>query len=77
VLTVVVSLVPVYLGLAGWLYAVTAWLLGLWFLWLAAVFLRPDRRDMAARRLFLCSITYLPLVFAALVTDRLLFFPAT
>lgn len=76
-LTVIVSLVPAFLGLTSLLYAVTAGLLGLWFVWLAIVFLRPDGRDKAARRLFLCSITYLPLVFAALVADRLLFFPAT
>lgn len=76
-LTVVVSLVPVYLGLASWLYAVTTGLLGIWFLWLAVVFLRPEGRDESARRLFRCSITYLPLVFAALVADRILFFPLT
>jgi protoheme IX farnesyltransferase len=76
-LTVGVSLVPVYLGLTGWIYGVTAGLLGLWLLYLAAVFLRPEGRDKAARRLFLCTITYLPLVFVALVVDRLLFFPAT
>jgi protoheme IX farnesyltransferase len=77
VLMLAVSLVPSFLGLTSWLYTATAAVLGLWFLWLAIVFLRPDGRDRAAKKLFLCSITYLPLVFAALVADRLIFFPAT
>ena len=42
------------------------------FLWRAIVFLRPDARDVAARKLFLASITYLPLVLGALVADRLI-----
>lgn len=77
VLMIAVTLVPPFLGLTSWFYGGTAALLGLWFLWLAIAFMRGEGRDAAARRLFLCSITYLPLVFAALVADRLIFFPST
>ena len=48
---------------------------GLWFLWRAVQFMRPVGRDAAARRLFLGSITYLPLVLIALVADRLISAP--
>ena len=42
------------------------------FLWRAIAFLNRDARDAMARKLFLASITYLPLVLIALVADRLL-----
>lgn len=77
VLMIAVSLVPTVLGLTSWFYGGVAALLGLGFLLLAVVFMRPVDRDKSARRLFLFTITYLPLVFAALVIDRMLFFPAT
>ena len=77
VLMVAVSLVPPFLGLATWVYGALAAVLGVLFVALAVVFLKPDGRDKSARRLFLYTITYLPLVFAALVIDRLVFFPAT
>ena len=69
----VVSVLPVYWGLATWLYGSVAALGAGWFLWRAIVFLRPDGRDRAARRLFLTSILYLPLVLGSLVADRLIF----
>lgn len=69
---VAVSLLPVVLGLATKAYGIAAVLLGAWFLWRAIVFLRPETRDIAARKLFLTSIAYLPLVLGALVADRLL-----
>ena len=67
----VVSVLPTVLGLATLYYAVAAVAGGLWFLWRAALFLRPAGRDAAARKLFLTSIAYLPLVLIALVADRL------
>ena len=70
-----VSLLPSLLGLATWYYGVVAGLAGLWFLSRAARFLRPVGRDASARRLFLASITYLPLLLIALVADRLIFHP--
>lgn len=69
---VVVSLLPVFLGHATLAYGFAAAAGGAWFLWRALVFLRPTTRDVAARKLFLASITYLPLVLGALVADRLI-----
>jgi protoheme IX farnesyltransferase len=68
----VVSLLPVALGLASIAYGIAAAACGGWFLWRAIVFLRPAGRDQAARKLFFASIIYLPLVLGALVADRLL-----
>lgn len=57
------------LGLAGVWSALVSLILALWFLWLAVGFYR--RRDHAsARKLFLGSITYLPLVLAVMTIDR-------
>jgi protoheme IX farnesyltransferase len=67
----IVSLLPVALGLATKAYGVAAAVCGGAFLWRAIVFLRPERRDRSARKLFFASIIYLPLVLAALVVDRL------
>ena len=67
-----VSLLPSFLGLASWAYGGAAAVLGAWFLWRAACFMRAASRDTAARRLFLSSIAYLPLLLGALVADRLL-----
>lgn len=69
---VVVSLLPVALGLATKAYGLAAAVFGAWFLWRAIVFLHPEGRDVAARKLFFASIGYLPLVLGALVADRLL-----
>lgn len=69
---VVVSVLPVYLGLATKYYGAFAALCGAWFLWCAIVFMRAEGRDVAARKLFRVSITYLPLVLGALVADRLI-----
>ncbi|HWA84696.1 MAG TPA: heme o synthase [Opitutus sp.] len=72
---VVVTLLPSLLGLATWFYFAGATAAGCWFLWRAARFLRADTRDVAARKLFLTSIAYLPLVLCLLVADRLLTAP--
>jgi protoheme IX farnesyltransferase len=65
-----VSLVPALLGLAGTPYVSVATVLGLGFIALSGAFAR--RRSTAnARRLFLYSITYLPILWATLVADRL------
>jgi heme o synthase len=68
---VVVSLLPVAFGLDSKAYGLAAAVCGAWFLWRAVVFLHPEGRDVAARRLFFASITYLPLVLIALVVDRI------
>lgn len=70
---VVVSVLPTFLGLASKYYLGAAAVCGVWFLWRAMQFLRAEGRDVAARKLFLASIAYLPLVLIALVVDRLIF----
>jgi protoheme IX farnesyltransferase len=63
-----VSALPALLGPAGVLYAVAALVAGLVFLWSAFRFrARADRAT--ARGVVLASVTYLPLVLAALVVD--------
>lgn len=68
----VVSLLPVYLGLASKAYGVAAAISGAWFVWRAIAFTRRDAREPMARKLFIASIIYLPVVLGALVADRLL-----
>ena len=65
-----VSLLPALVGLADGTYLVVATVLGFVFIGLAALFAR-ERSMASARRLFLFSITYLPLLWGALVADRL------
>jgi protoheme IX farnesyltransferase len=65
-----VSITPVVVGLGGPMYAIVATVLGIAFIWLAALFAR-HRSVVTARRLFLFSITYLALLWVALVADRL------
>ena len=65
-----VSLLPVFVGLAGATYGAVATVLGFAFIALAAAF-AGDRSAQTARRLFLFSIAYLPLLWGALVADRL------
>jgi protoheme IX farnesyltransferase len=74
VLLVGVSLLPVPLGYCNAVYGAAAAGLGGWFLWRAVAFTRAAGREAAARRLFLASIGYLPLLLVALVLDRLVFF---
>lgn len=66
----VVSVLPVFLGLASVFYLFVAVLGGTWFLWRALAFTKSAGRDLAARKLFFASIGYLPLVLFALVADR-------
>lgn len=64
-----VSLMPTPVGLAGPWYLAGALLLGLAFV--AAAFRLLRQRDMAsARRLFLASVIYLPLLTSLLMIDR-------
>ena len=64
-----VSLLPALVGLAGAAYSVVATGLGFGFIGLAALFAR-DRSQTNARRLFLFSLSYLTLLWGALVIDR-------
>jgi heme o synthase len=65
-----VSLMPTLVGLAGDFYIVVATVLGCVLIVLSARFAHA-RSLQAARRLFLFSIIYLPLLWGALVADRL------
>jgi protoheme IX farnesyltransferase len=67
-----VSLLPVFLGLASRAYGLAAALVGAWFVWRAIAFMQRERREPMARKLFVASIIYLPIVLAALVADRLI-----
>ena len=65
-----VSLLPAVVGIADAPYSIVATVLGFGLIALSALFAR-DRTTKTARHLFLYSITYLPLLWAALVIDRL------
>ena len=65
-----VSLMPMLVGIAGLPYSVVATALGFLLIWMSAEFAR-DRSTRTARRLFLFSIIYLPLLWGALCLDRL------
>jgi heme o synthase len=65
-----VSLLPAAVGLADVPYSILATLLGAGLIALSAMFAR-ERTTVTARRLFLFSIIYLPLLWTALVLDRI------
>jgi protoheme IX farnesyltransferase len=65
-----VSLLPALVGIAGAPYSIVATVLGFGLVALSALFAR-DRTMRTARHLFMYSITYLPLLWGALVIDRL------
>jgi protoheme IX farnesyltransferase len=65
-----VSLLPAVAGIAGSMYLAVAVTLGIGFLLLAVGFARA--RDLpAARRLFLGSVVYLPLLWTAMLLDHI------
>ena len=65
-----VSVAPAVVGLAGPAYVAVALALGAALVALSVRFAR-ERSTTAARRLFLASIVYLPLLWGALVVDRI------
>jgi protoheme IX farnesyltransferase len=65
-----VTLVPRLVGISGSVYGATAVVLGAALVWLAVRF-ASTRTDAAARRLFLGSILYLPLVWIAMIVDKI------
>jgi protoheme IX farnesyltransferase len=68
-LLVPLTLLMTLLGLAGWIFAASAIILGVWFTATAYKHLR-DRSEASARTMFTASLAYLPLVLGALVIDR-------
>jgi protoheme IX farnesyltransferase len=66
-----VSLLPFAIRMSGWLYLAAALVLGGIFIWYA-VRIHVAYSDALARRTFRYSITYLALLFAALLVDHYL-----
>ncbi|NBB83395.1 MAG: protoheme IX farnesyltransferase [Alphaproteobacteria bacterium] len=64
-----VTLLATGIGLAGWVYFAAAAALGAWVAWLAVRMLRR-RTEARARRLFLASVIYLPLLMVVMMADR-------
>ena len=65
-----VSLVPALVGVSALAYCAIAFVLGIALLWLAIQF-ATTRDDQSARRLFFGSITYLPLLWMAMIVTKL------
>jgi heme o synthase len=65
-----VSLAPAIVGVSALLYCAIALVLGVAMLWLAIRF-AATRSDHSARQLFLGSITYLPLLWTAMIVTKL------
>jgi protoheme IX farnesyltransferase len=68
-LLVLASLEPTFSGLAGNAYFAVALVLGVALFWLAARF-ASSRNEATARALFYGSITYLPLLWIAMIADK-------
>ena len=65
-----VSAVPAFAGISGAAYLIVAMALGIGLLGLAVRF-AASRTDRSARWLFLGSITYLPILWIAMIANRL------
>jgi heme o synthase len=72
VILVATSLIPSVIGMSGWLYTLVAVVTGASFLYLAARLYRADGSSMKriARSLFTYSLSYLAVIFFALMTDH-------
>ena len=69
-LLIPLALMATLMGMAGVVYAGIAVVVGCWWAWRALIFFRVRDR-VSARRVFLASLLYLPLVLGAMVLDRL------
>lgn len=69
IMLVPVSLAPFFFGAAGFVFLSGAILLGFWMLWTSIATARSGT-DVAARRLLLVSVFYLPLLFILMVMDK-------
>jgi len=74
VLMIAATLSPSFLGVSGWLYLITAAVLGVMF-WQRTWRLWKVEGTEPAKPLFLFSILYLFMIFLAMIADRLLFVP--
>jgi protoheme IX farnesyltransferase len=66
-----VSLLPSAYGFCSWIYGAVALTAGILFL-LAGIHAARERTELAARRLFLSSIFYLPVILITMTLERLL-----
>jgi heme o synthase len=73
VVCVGVAAVPAAYQLTSIYYLVGTLLLGVWFVGRAVLFLKADGREKAARKLFLASVSWLPVQLVLLVADRWIF----
>ena len=64
-----VSLMPSWVGVSGWIALAIAAVLGIGLIVLSARF-AAARTDQSARTLFYATITYLPLLWTALIIDK-------
>jgi heme o synthase len=69
ILLLPIGLAPVIYAQMGWIYGITAALLGLGYFFFSFAFYR-NREDAAARRLLWASLVYLPLILILLVAAR-------
>lgn len=65
-----VSIIPVALGMAGWIYLAAAVLLGIFYLYSGLETARL-RTGVQARKLLQASVVYLPLIYIFLVVNKL------
>jgi len=63
-----ISLLPKWMGMAGSIYLVGAFALGVWFFY-SGVQVAMDRTKAKARRVLLTSVVYLPVLYALMVLD--------
>jgi heme o synthase len=73
IVLVATSLIPSFIGMSGWLYTAVAAVTGISFVYLAARLFRTTENTAmkkVARSLFTYSLSYLAVIFFALMTDR-------
>ncbi len=68
VLLIPISLLPMWMGMTGAIYAAGAAALGLFFLY-SGIRVAFDRTRVRARRVLLTSVVYLPVLYALMVLD--------
>lgn len=73
VLLVLVTLIPIYINMSGWIYVVTALVLNVIFLWYVIWLKRSDEPSLPMR-VFRFSISYLMFLFLGLMVDHYCFY---
>ena len=77
ILLLLVTILPYLIGMSGLIYLATAMALGGRFLWYAIRMYREPGEHELPMRMFKFSITYLGILFAALLVDHYAFFQLT